>query len=166
MANVIYLQVSKVGMQNNDMTTDVETTVISLNDGKCFTNFVKHLNVQNFLTAEGRKPEVIKVDEVVNGKVVKTGLDVTKYQKQVTDKLNELTDNSPVDYKAKSEKQDDLIAKLTARLDAIDDIKKPSGNREALELKAKELNIDFRATLGDEKLMDRIKEIEPEFEIN
>jgi hypothetical protein len=35
--------------------------------------------------------------------------------------------------------------------------------RLAMETKAKELNIDFRANIGDAKLLLKIKEVEPDY---
>ena len=49
-------------------------------------------------------------------------------------------------------------------LDAIPEVK--IGYREALELKATELKIVFRANIGNKKLLEKIQAIEPDFKIS
>ena len=164
MGKVIYLKVAKVGSQNSDMTTSIERTEITLEEGKNFNNFVKHLHVQNYIMNE--PPHVTKVVEVKNGKV---GAEIDKepFQKQVEEALNKIKNPSAeVDYKAESEKQAKLNADLLERLEALENKgNDKSDERISLENKANELNVSFRSTIGDEKLLAKINEVEPDYKL-
>jgi len=165
MGKVIYLKVAKVGSQNSDMTTSIERTEVTLEEGKNFNNFVKHLHVQNDIDSE--PPHVTKVVIVKNGKVIDNDVDKAPYQKQVEAALDKMKNpNKVIDYKAESEKQSKLNADLLERLEALENKgNEKSDDREALEDKANELEISFRSTIGDEKLLKKIQDIEPDYKL-
>ena len=173
MMNLIYLKVAKVGTQNADMTTSIERTVVTLESGKNFDNFVKHLHVQNYIKSE--PPTVIKVVEWKDGK---EGEEVDKkpYVEQVDNAFNKAYNpGEAIDYKALSEKQSAKISEMEQRFAAFEErLKQAEGNKSGsdsenranLEEKAKELNIQFRANIGDDKLLAKIHEVEPEYKLN
>jgi hypothetical protein len=65
------------------------------------------------------------------------------------------------------QKFEELEKRLSLMEVSKDEPKKPviDSTREQLEAKAKGLNITFRSNLGNEKLLLKIQEIEPEYEI-
>ena len=165
MSTIIYLKVAKVGSQNADMTTLVERNTITLEAGKNFNNFVKHLHVQNYINTE--PPVVVKVIEMVDGKI-KSELDKSQYQKQVQEALDKMKNpTGQIDYKKESEKQSKVNADLLERLEALENKgdNDKSEDREALEAKAKELGIEFRSNIGDNKLLEKIQKIEPDYKL-
>jgi hypothetical protein len=170
MGNVIYLKTARVGSQNSDMTTTIERITVTLEEGKNFNNFVKHLHVQNYLKNE--PPVVDKVVEVKDGKVIKE-IEKAPYQAQIEAALNKVVSNEKVDYKAESEKQAKVNADLLARLEALEGGKiqpevdeEKSKIRLLLENKASELHITFRSTIKNAGLLAKIQSIEPDFNIN
>lgn len=174
MMHLIYLKVAKVGTQNPDMTTSIERTVITLESGANFDNFVKHLNVQNFLMSDSEKPTVIKAVEFKDGKPGKE-VDFEKYSKQVEDSLSNKRTTGAIDYKELSEKQSDKISKMEAmmadfekRLEETTNRNEPvkSDDRIKLENKASELEIKYRSDVSDNKLLEKIQAVESDFELN
>lgn len=167
MMNLIYLKVAKVGTQNADMTTSIERTVVTLESGKNFNNFVKHLHVQNFLTSEAEKPTIIKVVEWKDGKEGKE-VDKTEYADAVNNALNSVKSaGQAIDYKALSEKQSAKISEMEQRFAAFEERlkaseakkepKEKSEERISLEKQANELGIKFMKTIGDAKLKEKIE---------
>lgn len=189
MTHLIYLKVAKVGTQNADMTTSIERTVITLESGKNFNSFVKHLHVQNYLTDENEKPRVLKAVEWKHGKEGKE-VDKVPYAKQVSEALSVVQNaGQAIDYKALSEQQSNKISEMeqmmksfNERLKASETKAKPSLKEEivddalnnigedairmALETKANELSIKFNPRIGSPKLLEKIQAVEPEFNIN
>jgi hypothetical protein len=188
MMHLVYLKVAKVGSQNADMTTSIERTVVTLESGKNFDNFVKHLHVQNFLTIEAEKPTVIKVVEWKDGKPGKE-VDKTDYVNKVKDALTVVKNaGQPIDYKSLSEKQSAKISEMEQMMQSFNERLKEAENkninsafptptpdtmeesikmgiRNKLEVKANELNIDFRSSIGDENLLKKIQAIEPDYKL-
>jgi hypothetical protein len=142
-----------------------------------FNKFIKYLPNQQYL-----KATVIKV--LNDGKEVD---EIEKYQAMIDGSLKpEVKAGEAIDYKALSEKQSAKMAEMMQRLEALEDKKevdpidtilkeglKNEANKEdskiirmQLEDKANELNISFRANIGDTKLLEKIQAIEPEFNIN
>jgi hypothetical protein len=157
------------------MTTSIELNTITLEAGKNFNNFVSKIPVQNFLTSEEHKPTVVKVVDVKDGKVGQE-VDKTKYQKQVDEVLEKMKNpNQTVDYKALSEKQSQKISEMESRFAMFEETLKKmeagnggndnSDDRKALEDKANELEITFRSNIGDDKLLEKINAIEPNFKL-
>lgn len=174
MAHLIYLKVAKVGTQNADMTTSIERTIVTLESGANFNNFVKHLHVQNYLMDDDKRPTVIKAVEWKNGK---EGIEVdkTEYANQVTEALSSVKNaGQAVDYKALSEKQSAKISEMEQRFAAFEERLKAnekkqtpdnSMDRETLEVKAKSLDVQFRSTISDANLLAKIVAIEPDFKL-
>ena len=63
--------------------------------------------------------------------------------------------------------QSEMMAKMAAKIEELKENKQPekTEGREVLEAKANELNISFRANIGDEKLLAKIVAVEPEFKL-
>lgn len=147
----IWLKTAKVTSHKPDATANILRTTVKLEDGDNFTKFLKYINTMGFLTSE--PPTVVKV--LVNGEVKHEN---EKYQKLVKEALNPTPKNKE-DYKAKYE---DLLE----RLEALESGNTPkSSDREILESKAKELGINFRSNIGDAKLLEKIQDVTPEFNI-
>lgn len=167
MMHLIYLKVAKVGTQNADMTTSIERTVVTLESGKNFNNFVKHLHVQNFLTSEAEKPKVIKAVEWKDGKAGKE-VDKTEYVNQVNESLHAVkSEGQAIDYKALSEKQSAKISEMEQMMQSFNERLKDAENKKKgddksperidLENQANDLGIKFRDNIGDDKLMEKIE---------
>lgn len=165
MMNLIYLKVAKVGTQNADMTTSIERTVVTLESGKNFDNFVKHLHVQNYIKSE--PPTVIKVVEWKDGKVGKE-VDKTLYAEQVDNAFNKAHNpGEAIDYKALSEKQSAKISEMEQMMKSFNErlketegkkeVKEKSEERINLEKQANELGIKYMKTIGDAKLKEKIE---------
>jgi hypothetical protein len=94
--------------------------------------------------------------------------EIDKYQKVVADHLIKSKAPVIVDYKKEFEKTNDTNKKLTDRLGALEDLIKGMQNkpieksleRLSLEDKANELDIKFRADISDEKLKEKINNVE------
>lgn len=174
----IYLKVAKVGAQNADMTTSIERTEISLEQGKNFNSFISLLHVQTFLFSEAEKPRIIKAVKTENGKEVGE-VDIKPFQDALDEKLESMKKPvGEVDYKALAEKQAnankemqaqnaammDRLAALEAKLSAnTEEDTEEDTEENPLHVKANKLGIKFRADIADDKLLARIKEVEPGF---
>lgn len=117
MARIIYLQTARVGTQNADLTTSIERTVVTLEQGKNFNSFVKHLHLQNYLKSE--PPKVIRAVDTKDGKIV-GDVDFAQYQEMVDKALSGAKTQEKPDYKELSEKQNSLIEDLQKRLAALE----------------------------------------------
>ena len=171
----IYLKVAKVGTQNQDLTTSIERNDISLEKGKNFNSFVELLHVQNFLMSDAEKPRIVKVVKNIEGKEVEfpeANAEMKAAQKQVDVKLESMKMSvGEVDHKALSEKLTNQNKEIQAQNAALADrlaaleakINAPQQDENPLHIKAKELNIDFRSDIGDEKLIARIQEVDKNF---
>ena len=187
MKTVIHLKTARVYGNNADMTPKVERTTVKLEDGDNFNKFVKHMHLKGYMKSE--PPVVVKVlqkDE--KGKYQE--IDKTKWQNQVAQAVQENGVPAKVDYKAEYEKQKAQNAGIMERLEALEQIKpieatlevtksstltddinevidanNAQNKRDLLEVKAKELNITFRANIGDAKLLEKIQAVEPDFKL-
>lgn len=154
----IVVRTSKVVSHKGDGMPELEVIDQKISPEVTFNKFIEFLPIQNY-----SKAEVIRVLE--DGKELD---EVEKYQEMVNKSLKpDVKFGDSVDYKALSEKQSEMMARMEQRLAALEEKKEPkaTGQREAIESKANELNISFRSNIGDEKLLDKIREIEPNFEL-
>lgn len=137
----------------------IETIEQKISPELTFNKFVKYLPNQNYNSAT-----VIRV--LQDGKEVN---EIDKYQEMINDGLNpENQVKGATDYKALSEKQSNQLTEALKRIEALEGkgSEEVSEDRKKIELKAKELNITFRSNIGDEKLLAKITEIEPDFKLN
>jgi len=154
----IVLNVKKVVSQKANGMPEIEETTIKISPEATINKYIKLIPNQNFASVE-----VIKVLD--KGKEVN---EIEKYQALIDDTMEGSKQEKPIDYKALTEKQADLIKNMEQRLAALENNSSESGNSEdrlKLESKAKELNITFRSTIGDDNLLKKIQEIEPEYNI-
>lgn len=168
MKTVIHLKTARVYATNEDSTPKIERTTVKLEDGDNFLKFVKHMHLRGFIKSE--PPFVDKVLRLKGKEYVE--IDKKPWQ-DIVEKA--LADKKPmeskIDYKHLSEKQTKEISQLKANNDSFEErLKKLEGSpddksesRKALELKATELKIKFRDNIGDAKLLEKIKLIEPEY---
>ena len=168
METVIYLKTSKVfGYQANGLPK-IEKSTVKLESIRAFPNFIRHINANKYTET----PIVEKVIEIANGKT--NEIDVSLYQDIVNKALKKPASKENVDYKKLAEDQEkellnqadeialfkERFAKLEAKINV-----NSSEERELLEQKANELNITFRSSIGDKKLLAKIQEIEQDFEV-
>lgn len=161
----IVVETKKVVAHKADGMPVIETIKQKINPELTFNKWVDFLPNQGYTS--------VKVLEVINtvfenNKPKHSNLDeIEKYQSIIDEKLSpETKAGESIDYKAKSEKQEALLAEMMERLKALEDKgDDKSDDRVKLESKAKELNISFRSNIGDEKLLEKIKEVEPKFEV-
>lgn len=146
-----------VAHQENGMPK-IETITQSISPEATFKKFLQFLPNQNYKSAT-----VVKVFE--DGEEVNK---VDEYQSKVDAALETKHQfGEKVDYKSKSEKLEAKLSEVLERLEALESNKGSNNlDRGALESKATELNITFRSNIGDDKLLAKIKEIEPNFELN
>jgi hypothetical protein len=161
------------------MSPKIERTIVKLEDGDNFNKFVKHMHLKGYMTSEPPTVEkVLQKDD--KGKYQE--IDKTKWTKQVEKALETKGVEKPIDYKAEFEKQKAQNSDILARLEAMEKGKMGSTNisdavkevqhsidgqnlRDKLEDKANELEITFRANIGDAKLLEKIQAVEPEFTV-
>lgn len=169
----IVVETKKVIAHKADGMPVIETIKQKLNPELTFNKFARLLPNQGYTSA--KVIDVISTsfeNKEENGKkfqVAKhTKLDeIDKYQSMIDERLKPTTKaGESIDYKAKSEKQEALLKELEERLRALENKGyEKSPERAKIEDKANELGISFRANIGDEKLLEKIKEVEPEFEV-
>lgn len=168
----IHLKTARVSGLNSDNTSIIERITVKLEEGKSFNNFIKHLPLIGLIKNE--PPKVVKVLEFKAGKYKE--IDTKPHQALVDAAIApKLGDTQSVDFKAKYEKQAgeiqelrDLIAKMQPETPSEEDEDLIGGptQREQLETKANELEITFNKAIGDEKLLERIQGVDPDFNIN
>lgn len=153
----IVVKTKKVVSHKENGEAVYEETRIPLSPELTFNKFVKYIHNQGYVSVD-----VIEVLD--NGKSVD---EVDKYNKKIQEVLRPKSNpGQDIDYKALSEKQNALLQELQERLSLLEDkSNNKTESRIKLEAKANDLNISFRANIGDEKLLEKIKEIEPEFEV-
>lgn len=161
----IVVETKKVVAHKADGMPVIETIKQKLSPELTFNKFVRLLPNQGYTSAK-----VVKVLETsfVDNKPNHKELDeIDKYQAMIDDRIKPTAKaGEPIDYKAKSEKQEALLKELEERLRALEKKgSEKSPERANIEDKANELGISFRANIGDEKLLEKIKEVEPEFEV-
>jgi hypothetical protein len=178
---VLHIKTERVTGHELDQTATVERHTLKIMVGKSFDNFLKHINLKGYLLKE--PPKVVKALEI-DGKKVKE-IDFTSYQTKITEALKPQTKGGDsIDYKALSEKQADEIEGLKSvnvsfeeRLKAVesnqgndqsnenDDFDDELTDSEKIRNKADELNIKYQPNIGDDTLLNRVREIEPDFSI-
>ena len=181
MKRVIWLKTARVSGHNPDNTAKVERITNKLEDGDNFNKFIKYLNLKGFMTSE--PPTIEKVMENQDGKWVV--IDSEPWIEKLNAALKVEVNNDKIDFKMLSEKQAKEIESLKAnnqsfeeRLKALEQIKPIESTLEVtkevkeqidpelrvkLEAKANELGIKFHVNIGNDKLIAKIIEIEPEF---
>ncbi|MCK5605281.1 hypothetical protein KAR91_25540 [Candidatus Pacearchaeota archaeon] len=172
MKRIIYLNTARVYAHKADGSPKIERSIVKLEDGPIFSKFVKHIHLKGFI--ENEPPYVSKVVEasIVAGIEKLKEVDPGKWQKIVEVAQAKHKPDVAIDYKKLSENQANEIEQLNVqnagfeeRLKALEKGNKKSGNREALETKAKLLSIKFRDNIGDTKLLEKIQAIEPDFKL-
>lgn len=171
----IVVETKKVVSHDGKGMPVIETIKQKINPELTFNKFVRLLPNQGY--AEAKVLEVIQTTfetKEENGKkfpVAKhSNLDeVEKYQAMIDERLKpETKPGDAIDYKAKSEKQEAQLKEMMERLKALEE--KQGGQvtsdmRQKLEAKANELEITFRSNIGDEKLLEKIREVQPDFKV-
>jgi hypothetical protein len=169
----IVVETKKVVAHKGNGMPVIETIKQKINPELTFNKFVRLLPNQGYMSATVL--EVIKTkfeqkeEDGEKFQVAKhSNLDeVEKYQAMIDERLKpETKPGEAIDYKAKSEKQEALLKELEERLRALEDKgSEKSPERVNMEDKANELGITFRSNIGDEKLLGKIKEVQPDFEV-
>jgi hypothetical protein len=162
MSKIIWLKTAKVMGTDSDGLGIIQFTTIKLESVNSFPKFIEHIHLHGLMMAKN-PPTVIKVTE--NEIEID---EIDKYQKVVADHLIKSKAPVIVDYKKEFEKTNDTNKKLTDRLGALEDLIKGMQNkpieksleRLSLEDKANELDIKFRADISDEKLKEKINNVE------
>lgn len=164
----VVVNTEKVVSHKGDGMPVIETIEQKISPELTFNKFIKYLSIQNY-------SKVTVIGVLKNGKKVK---EIDKHQAMVDQALrSKEVKDKPIDYKALSEKQADLMANMENRLQALEGTnptdeelleqkKKAEECRLKLEIKAEELKIEFSPNIGDENLLKKIQEVEPEFNIN
>lgn len=156
----IVVKTEKVTSHKGDGMPVIETITQKISPELTFNKFIKYLLNQNYKSTTVIK--VLKDDKEVS--------EVKKYQDKIDYVLSSANKTKgQTDYKALSEKQSDQLTEALKRIEALEDKGQNEDNtedRKKLETKARELNITFKANIGDEKLLVKIIEIEPNFKLN
>jgi len=167
METVIYLKTSKVFGYHGNGLPKIEKSTVKLESVRAFPNFIRHISANKYT----ENPIVEKVIEIENGKI--NEIDVSLYQDIINKALKKETLKNDTDYKKLAEDQAAKIALLEEKFSKLEaksnnessEENELSNIRELLEQKANELNITFRSSIGDKKLLAKIQEIEQDFEV-
>ena len=167
METVIYLKTSKVFGYHGNGLPKIEKSTVKLESVRAFPNFIRHISANKYT----ENPIVEKVIEIENGKI--NEIDVSLYQDIINKALKKETLKNDTDYKKLAEDQAAKIALLEEKFSKLEaksnnessEENELSNIRESLEQKANELNITFRSSIGDKKLLAKIQEIEPDFKL-
>ena len=181
---VVHLLTARVsGVNQKDNTSIIERINVKLEVGKSFNNFIKHLPLVGLVAAE--PPKVLKVLEFTPDKKEPKEIDTKPYQALVDAavKPQQETTKEGADFKELYEKQAEQTEAQQAEIQELRDLIKNMNSggapvdgededdlmgltqREQLVNKANELEITFNKTIGDQNLLDRILEKDPNFEI-
>lgn len=169
MKRVIWIKTARVYAQDSDMTAKVERTTVKLEDGDNFNKFVKYANLKGYKKDE--PPYIEKVMDLVDDKWVE--VDKAAYSEKLNAALKVEIPTEKIDFKALAEKQakelettKTMLEELSERMKSLEEKKQVEADpelRSKLETKATELGIKFRDNIGNEKLLAKINEIEPDF---
>ena len=167
METVIYLKTSKVFGYHSNGLPKIEKSTVKLESVRAFPNFIRHISANKYT----ENPIVEKVIEIENGKI--NEIDASLYQDIINKALKTETLKNDTDYKKLAEDQAAKIALLEEKFSKLEaksnnessEENELSNIRELLEQKANELNITFRSSIGDKKLLAKIQEIEQDFEV-
>jgi hypothetical protein len=149
----IVVVTKKIVAHKENGTPITEEIKQKLSPEMTFNKFLKYLSNQYYTS--------VTVVEAFEGK---KALDVKEYQEKV-DNAMEKKQSDRIDYKALSEKQSKQLEEALKRLEVLENKSTKDNARERLEAKAIELEISFRANIGNDKLLAKIQEIEPDFEL-
>lgn len=177
-----HLRTWRVSGHEKDLTPKIEDITVKLQGGiNTLEKYCKFLLVRGFM--KSKPPQIVKVIERNKaGKWIDLKeSDIEEAQLIVDKVLSNSKVNEKIDYKSEFEEQKKRIDALEKRLAAretpeteaynhgsvkvIEKAKALFSEKELLQAKAKELNIDFRSNLGNEKLLLKIQDIEPEYKI-
>jgi hypothetical protein len=152
----IVVKTEKVTSHKTNGMPVVESITQKISPELTFKKFIKYLPNQNYSSVT-----VVKVLE--KGKELDQ---VKQYQSEVDNVLSPSNQvKGEIDYKALSEKQSSQLGDALKRIEALEGKDDNSEDRKALEGKANELNITFRSNIGDDNLLKKINEIEPDFKL-
>lgn len=165
MTKVVHIRTAKVVSYESDMTPVIERPIIKIEVGRSFDNFLKHVNLQNYIKKD--PPVIVKALEVSEGKTKE--ISAKEFQARLEAALNP-TPKEETDYKK-------LSAELLKRLEALEAKESKAvieeeedliGNsstsyREDLEEEAESLGIVFPANIKDETLLKKIQALNPDF---
>jgi hypothetical protein len=164
---IYHLRVRKVESIGSDHTSKIGDRVIKLTGEDSFNKFIAYLPVSGYV--KDTPPKIEKVlERNPGGECTALGAkEIVLAQKRVDKILEELAPGYKKEIPDK--KYDALEKKYEALLDRIDakdgtkDSDKKSEDRKSLEAKAAESGIKFDGRTTDDKLIEKIKEIDPEF---
>lgn len=156
---VVHFRTKKIVSHDGKGMPEIEDNVIKVSPEFQATRYVNLINMQNFLSVDvvkvlqrdGEKSEFKEIDEI------------EKWQSMIDNKLK--APEKVKDYKKAYEDQNKDIENLKAQMAELLADKASNNPRLKLEAKANELEISFRSTIGDDKLLLKIQEIEPEFKL-
>ncbi len=157
---VYHLQTHKVVSTKHDRTLVIESILVKLTSILSLKKYSAFLKQEAII--KDNPPKIVKV--LIEGK------DAGEKEKQtaqaIVDEILKLP-TKQLSYKQKFEDLEKRIALMEVPKEAPNKPESPviDSIREQLKVKAKELNIAFRSNLGNEKLLLKIQDIEPEYEI-
>jgi len=105
----IKVQTKKIYSHDEFGKPNVETNTISLNEGKAFDGFIRFLNSQRYM-------EMPSVKQVVNG----DEKDIEVFQNAISNVYGKKPSELKVNYKQKSEAQEQEIARLKAQNESFE----------------------------------------------
>jgi len=156
---VVHFNVKKVASHDAKGMPIIEDIIVKISPEFQVIRYINLVDQQNFLSVN-----VVKVLERIGdrGEFTETN-EVAKFQEMVDAKLKPV--EQPTDYKKAYEAQNKDIDELKAQMAELLANKVSAEDNEInpLHTKANELNIKFRSDITDEKLIERIKEVEPNF---
>ncbi len=166
---VYHLRVRKVESIGSDQSSNIGNRIIKLTGEDSFNKFIAHLPISGYFKKEPPTIEAV-LERDAAGKCKPMGDSEIKSAQERVDKI--LKESIPGYKKEVPDKKYDALEKkyeaLLERMDAKDSNKDPnekSEQRKTLEAKAKELKIKFDGRTKNEKLIEKIKEIDPDFKI-
>ena len=158
-----HLKVTRLSGSDREGVNVFERDVVKLVGEIALQKYCKFLPVRGFYSKE--PPVIVKVLERAGTKYSDLGKGAIEEAQKVVNELIKIAKGPvKVDYKSEFEAQKKKTDDLEARLKALEGDNK-SDQRKSLEDKANELLIKFRANIGDDKLIEKIKEVDPLFEV-
>ena len=170
---VYHLQTHKVTSIGEDRTSKIESILVKLDSTHLLQKYCLFLKQDGII--KSKPPTIVKILIITKDgekEIIKEAGEDEKEKAQSI--VDEILKPSPkkTNYKEAYEEQQKRIDKLEKLFEEKEGkpgsvIETPVTNpvREQLEAKAKELNIAFRSNVGNEKLLMKIQDIQPEYEI-
>ena len=162
---VYHLQTHRASGIGADKITKYEHILVKLSGILLLKKYCKFLPQDGILTSN---PPTIK-NVLINGQ--NAGVEEIQAAQKIVDDLLKVPEKKR-NFQDAFEDQKKRNDRLEQRLEALETPEEKSvtstflpTRKEILQAKAKELNIVFRSNLGNEKLLSKIIEIEPEYEI-